>query len=255
MLKGWLLGGVLWSSCTPAVVSTDQQVPTPSSNPYWASFFEGTARACSAWQYVVDLDTAQLVLLHGHKRTFADLAVQAPTSFHMLTNAGMFHRSGAPVGLFWNGMDAFPLNTEQDKRGNFFLQPNGVFYVDTTGQPGILTTADFQNQYPNPQLLQLATQSGPMLLIDGQYHPALGPNSSSCYIRNGVGLKPDQTVVFLCTVEPTNLHTFASLFLELGCQNALYLDGAISGMYIEGATAELEAFDTPYGPVLGIVVD
>jgi uncharacterized protein YigE (DUF2233 family) len=41
--------------------------------------------------------------------------------------------------------------------------------------------------------------------------------------------------VFAVSEAPVNFHTFARLFKEeLGCRNALYLDGTISQFYVEG---------------------
>lgn len=194
-------------------------------------------------------------MLYGKKRPFATIAEAYATNYHMLVNAGMFHQTAAPVGLFVNHSDCYrsELNTDSTSRGNFFMIPNGVFYLDSAGQAGIATTSAFEQQGLEQTPLQLATQSGPMLLLDGQYHPAFRESSSSQYIRNGVGLRPNGTVVFICTTQAVNFHTFATMFLEEGCPNALYLDGAISGMYIQGVTRDLEAFKVGYGPVLGVV--
>lgn len=133
------------------------------------------------------------------------------------------------------------------------MVPNGVFYLDSTRQPSITTTAAFVHQNLEEASLQLATQSGPMLLIHGQYHPDFRKTSTNCHIRNGVGLRPDGTVVFICTAKAVNFHTFASMFLEEQCIDALYLDGVISGMYIANTTADLTSFRRGYGPILGVV--
>ncbi|EAB6718327.1 hypothetical protein DUP91_28835, partial [Salmonella enterica subsp. enterica] len=48
-------------------------------------------------------------------------------------NAGMYHEDKSPVGLYVeNGVELSPLNTD-DAPGNFFMKPNGVFFVDKTG--------------------------------------------------------------------------------------------------------------------------
>src|SRR5271163_1325802 len=45
-------------------------------------------------------------------------------------NAGMYKMDFSPVGLFVNGgREISPLNLQQDE-GNFFLRPNGVFFVN-----------------------------------------------------------------------------------------------------------------------------
>lgn len=149
-------------------------------------------------------------------------------------NAGMYHANRAPVGLYIeSGQTRFPLNLA-DGVGNFFLKPNGVFAIDRQGQAIITSSEDFARQYhqPNPTL-NWATQSGPMLVIQGKLHPAFNPQSVSKTIRNGVGRVDGQHVVFAISQQPINFYDFAQLFRDqLGCQDALYLDGGISSIYL-----------------------
>ena len=70
------------------------------------------------------------------------------------------------------------------------------------------------------------------LLIDGKRHPAFNENSTSKLHRNGVGVNAKKQLVFAIT-EPgqlVNFWDFSGLFLKLGCNNALFLDGDISQM-------------------------
>jgi uncharacterized protein YigE (DUF2233 family) len=78
----------------------------------------------------------------------------------------------------------------------------------------------------------LATQSGPMLLIDGAIHPAFREGSSNLNIRNGVGLLPDNRLIFAMSGKPVNFYTLASWFRDRGCRNALYLDGFVSRTWL-----------------------
>lgn len=203
--------------------------------------------------YKVHLDTAKITLLNGHYRTFDQLSKQYPQNYDLLTNAGMFHPQGAPVGLFQNDSGQLNgLNTTEGY-GNFFLQPNGVFYITKDNQAGVLETQAFLDSIYNKETaLQVATQSGPMLVIDGAYHPKFNQGSSSKYIRSGVGVTDEQEVIFILSEQLVNLHTFARIFIEQGCKNALYLDGAISSMYIRDRADSLSSFRTRYGPVLGV---
>jgi uncharacterized protein YigE (DUF2233 family) len=83
-------------------------------------------------------------------------------------NAGMYHSTGAPVGLYIeNQATLAPLDTNSGS-GNFYLKPNGVFYITVGKIPVVCSTAEFKPTEP----VQFATQSGPMLLIHGQIHPA-----------------------------------------------------------------------------------
>ena len=78
-----------------------------------------------------------------------------------------------------------------------------------------------------------ALQSGPMLVVKGQINKELSPSSKSRYVRSGVGVLNSQKLVFAISKKPVRFYDFAELFSkELGCPNALYLDGFISEMYL-----------------------
>jgi uncharacterized protein YigE (DUF2233 family) len=92
-----------------------------------------------------------------------------------------------------------------------------------------------------------------MLVIDGRLHPRFLPDSTSRYIRNGLGTSPDgRKVVFAISRNPVTFHEFGSFFKDsLGLTNALYLDGNISRIYAPG-----EGWNDPgfmMGPIVGIV--
>lgn len=174
-------------------------------------------------------------LYRRFERIDADLQQQGQ-SLRFAMNAGMYHPNRAPVGLYIeSGQTRFPLNLA-DGVGNFFLKPNGVFGIDRHGQAVITSTEDFARQYKNTnqnQTLNWATQSGPMLVIKGQLHPAFDRQSVSKTIRNGVGRVDAQHLVFAISQQPINFYDFAQLFRDqLGCQDALYLDGSISSIYL-----------------------
>jgi uncharacterized protein YigE (DUF2233 family) len=54
-----------------------------------------------------------------------------------------------------------------------------------------------------------------MLVIDGAIHPRFLPDGSSKFIRNGVGVSADGTVVFAITRDRVSLGTFARLFRDV----------------------------------------
>lgn len=161
-------------------------------------------------------------------------------------NAGMFHEDRSPVGLYVeNGRQLKAANTRNGP-GNFHLKPNGVFYVKGN-RAGVLETGAYLKRKIRPDH---ATQSGPMLVIDGRIHPRFSEQSTSLKIRNGVGVKGQHTVVFAISEEPVTFITFARLFRDaLGCPDALFLDGSISSLYAPG----LERMDMlrPMGPMVG----
>ena len=143
-------------------------------------------------------------------------------------NAGMYEPDLSPVGLYIEqGQELVPLNTRSG-RGNFYLKPNGVFYWGG-GAFGISETTVFAQKRPD---VRFATQSGPMLVIDGNLHPAFLPHSTSRYIRNGVGVGDGRRAYFVLSASKVTFHEFARFFRDrLKCRNALYLDGSVSSLY------------------------
>lgn len=166
------------------------------------------------------------------------------------TNAGMYTPERDPKGLYIEyGNKLSPLDQTPQGMGNFYLQPNGVFFIDKNQQPGILPSGQFTARESSAQF---ATQSGPMLLINGHIHRAFQPNSDNLAIRSGVGQVDENRVVFALSNTPVNLYQFASIFKEyFNCKNALYLDGRISRMYLP--ELRLDRLDGDFGPIIGIV--
>ncbi|OIQ27307.1 MAG: hypothetical protein BM562_14835 [Alphaproteobacteria bacterium MedPE-SWcel] len=167
------------------------------------------------------------------------------------TNAGMYHTDRAPVGLYLeDGVQEMRLVTTPGP-GNFGLLPNGVFCL-RQGRADVIETLRFEASAP---ACTGATQSGPMLVIDGALHPRFLQDSSSRYIRNGVGTSADgRRVVFAISRNTVNFHAFGSLFRDhLKLPNALYFDGNISRLH----APQLGRSDAGFmmGPVIGVVED
>jgi len=143
-------------------------------------------------------------------------------------NGGMFHKDFTPVGLYINDENIItPIDTSSGK-GNFYLKPNGIFGIDKSGRALVITTEKYLAQIP---VLNCATQSGPMLLIEGHIHPEFNPTSTNKNIRNGVGILPSGNPVFVISELPVTFYEFANFFKDMGCRDALYLDGYISKVY------------------------
>lgn len=163
-------------------------------------------------------------------------------------NAGMFEPDYSPVGLFVaDGRERAPLNLRAGE-GNFYLKPNGVFVLDRDGKPHVIEAS----RYPDlARGARLATQSGPLLVESGRIHPALGPQSRSRHLRNGIGVKGDE-VIWAISDDKVSLYEFARYLRdELGCQDALYLDGTLSSLY----APELGRRDRrgKLGPILAVI--
>jgi uncharacterized protein YigE (DUF2233 family) len=77
----------------------------------------------------------------------------------MLMNGGIFEPGGVPSGLLvQDGKELCPVNRRRG-RGNFYLQPNGVFYVGGSGA-GVVRT----DEWPVAGEVRCAVQSGPLLM-------------------------------------------------------------------------------------------
>lgn len=164
-------------------------------------------------------------------------------------NAGMFHSDLSPVGLYIeNGVETARLITSEGP-GNFGLLPNGVFCIGDGFR--VIESRAFAEERP---ACRYASQSGPMLVIDGALHPRFLRNSDSYHYRNGVGVTEDGHALFVISNDQVNFHSFARFYRDvLGVPNALYFDGSISRLY----APMLERHDAgfPMGPMIGVVTD
>ena len=145
-------------------------------------------------------------------------------------NAGMYNENYAPIGYtVIKGKEVKSLNLKEGG-GNFHLLPNGVMWWDKTGHVQITESHALDEQINNGNAQPwYATQSGPMLVINDKIHPEFNPDSTSIKLRNGAGICRDGSIQFVNTDEPVTFYQFATLFKdELGCPNALFLDGGIA---------------------------
>ena len=144
-------------------------------------------------------------------------------------NGGMYMENSMPLGLYIeNGKRIRRANRVKKAFGNFYMQPNGVFYIDKRNRAYIKKTTSFKYS----KRIKYATQSGPMLLINGKMHHRFRKGSHNIHIRNGVGILPDGRLLFAISTEPINFYDFATFFKRNGCKNALYFDGVISDIYL-----------------------
>jgi uncharacterized protein YigE (DUF2233 family) len=163
-------------------------------------------------------------------------------------NAGMFHESGAPVGLFVSGGVRETALNRNPGPGNFHMLPNGVFWIGAQGNAAVETSSRFARRKANPVL---ATQSGPMLLIAGNLHPRIQDDGPSRLVRNGVGATSDGRAVFVLSEGAVSFGKLARFFRDdLGVRDALYLDGSVSSLW-DPALNRMD-IRAPLGPIIWV---
>lgn len=192
--------------------------------------------------------------LDGNGQPFAYLASLArglQKEGHTLLfamNAGMFDENQRPIGYYVEDGKQFKKLNRRNGGGNFHLKPNGVFYVKN-GKPGVMETEAYARSGVKPDY---ATQSGPMLVINGKIHPKFSETGTSRKLRNGVGIDVAGRAYFVISENAVTFWEFASLFRDvLKTDNALFFDGSVSSLY----APELDRNDgfLPLGPMVGAV--
>ncbi len=113
------------------------------------------------------------------------------------------------------------------KAGKLLLQPNGVLAWNDK-QAVILTTEQYKAKVFQPDY---ATQSGPMLVINGKINPLFLANSDSKKIRNGVGVKNNK-LYFVISKNRVNFYSFAQFFQKILKSSKLYTLTVLSLVYI-----------------------
>jgi uncharacterized protein YigE (DUF2233 family) len=163
-------------------------------------------------------------------------------------NAGMYHPDYRPVGLYVEGRRELAKVSTARGPGNFHMKPNGIFYI-AGDRAGVMETGAFLKQKVQADM---ATQSGPMLVIDNKFHPRFTPQGESRKGRNGVGVRDGSTLFFAISEDEVSFGAFARLFRDaLKCPNALFLDGgSVPTLYIPGGGRSGNFL--PLGPMVGV---
>lgn len=164
-------------------------------------------------------------------------------------NAGMYHDDRAPVGLYIEDGQEIMRVIPNAGPGNFGLLPNGVFCI-RENRADVIETLTYA---ATPPECRHATQSGPMLVIDGDLHPRFLADSTSRYVRNGVGTSEDGSrVVFVISDQAVTFHEFGRIFRDdLGLPQALFFDGSVSRLH--APQLGRSDFGRWMGPIVGVV--
>ena len=164
------------------------------------------------------------------------------------TNGGMYHPDGSPVGLYIEHRRELIRANTKPGPGNFHMRPNGVLYV-SGDRAGVMETRTFLLRKPQAEF---ATQSGPMLVVDGRLHPHFARNGGSRKYRVGVGSRDPNTLVFAVSQTAVSFGEFGRLFRDpLRSRNALFLDGgSAASLYAPELRGDSNL--VPLGPMIGV---
>ena len=208
----------------------------------------------------VDVTTSNLALFlynsdgepYGQFSTLDRKLIKQGKKLAFAMNAGMYHEKRDPVGHYVEDGNQLKGLITNAGPGNFGLLPNGVFCI-RKDRADVIETLDFKATNP---ICTYATQSGPMLVIDGDLHPRFLENSKSKYVRNGVGTSRDgRTATFVISNNTVTFHAFASYFRDaLNLDQALYFDGNISRLYAPSIRRSDFGFHT-LGPIIAVTED
>ena len=185
----------------------------------------------------------------GHFRRLEQALAAEGERLVFAMNAGMYHADRGPVGLFLGEGEPEGQVITTPGPGNFGMLPNGVFCVKADG----FAVVESRAFAADPPDCQGASQSGPMLVIGGELHPRFLVDSTSRFVRNGVGISADgRTAHFVISDRPVTFHEFGRLFRDvLETPQALYFDGNVSRLH----APDLGRSDTGrrLGPLVGLV--
>lgn len=198
----------------------------------------------------VDLtkNVARLYLYDENGAPYGDFSA-LPDDVIIATNGGMYHTDRRPVGHYIEDSKELMRVVEGAGPGNFGLVPNGVLCL-RNGQAAVLETSAYVRAAPD---CIHATQSGPMLVLDGTLHPRFIDGSDSRKRRGGVGVDEAGTALYIAvTRNAVNFHDFGTLFRDrLGTPDALFLDGSITRLY-DRASGRRDG-GVRMGPILAIL--
>jgi uncharacterized protein YigE (DUF2233 family) len=163
-------------------------------------------------------------------RGFPSLAREtdiASVAFAM--NGGMYDAKSRPIGYYVEGGKRLHEVNGNSGEGNFYLKPNGIFFGTGKAWQVLSSDAFEASVTARPEF---GTQSGPMLVIDGELHPKFDPNGTSKYIRNAVGVDAEGRAHFVISDEPVSFGRMARMMRDAAkTPNALYLDGEVSALW------------------------
>ena len=232
----WSLPFLLLAACNEAA-----PIPPGLESACREERFEGSG-------FTVCAEPSGSIEVRSGTRSFA--AVQAglgarSKSVAFAMNAGMFDEAGKPIGLMIEQGRLLHAINRREGGGNFHLLPNGVFLVRKSGHAEVVSSERFT---PTSDIA-FASQSGPMLVIDGAIHPRFERDGESRFVRNGVGIAHGGAPLFVISSDAVSLGKFARFFRDrLKVRNALYFDGSVSSLW-DPVNGRMDSF-AELGPIV-----
>jgi len=230
-----------------APLPTAAPVAQPTSACEQVVFEEATLTHCVADPAQHTVATALSPEGRRPYRSFASYnAENSADDVAFAMNGGMYDDDGQPIGYYVEGGERLKELNRADGPGNFHLKPNGVFFG--TGDSWQVLSADrfYAEVTERPTF---ATQSGPMLVVDGEIHPEITENGPSRLTRNAVGVDAAGRAHFVISRGAISFGLLARYFLnELQTPNALFLDGSVSALW-DPANDRMDGL-APLGPLI-----
>ncbi len=147
-----------------------------------------------------------------------------------LSNAGIYGTNGAPLGLHVEAGKVLKGLNRSKGTGNFFWQ-SGVFAI-RRGKPEIVPRSTWRGAAG----VSLATQSGPLLVLNGKRTSA-GRASANGYSRSAVVIYRDGRLGFVHSRWASSFAALVDRAARPGpIRHMLYLDGSINDWWQPGQT-------------------
>jgi uncharacterized protein YigE (DUF2233 family) len=161
------------------------------------------------------------------------------TTYFAITS-GIVDSACNPLGLLISDGKKINVLNRGTGYGNFYLQPNGFFAVDSTG-----VAIEESNEFDNGRVYSTAVQSGPVLVSGGVVNPAFSVTSKNKYLRCGVGIctsGSEKFLYFIKAVVPVSFYQFAELFKDkFKCQSALTFEsGGNCSFHLSGISLKTD---------------
>jgi uncharacterized protein YigE (DUF2233 family) len=259
----FLVSSLLACGAFPSIASTRTTTPTPAATEQsdqplnvWTKAASGVELRNEDWKSpgdnedritIVRLDPHHIHLSIGYQPQIplSLSAWMAQTHALAVLNGGYFNEKNQPTGLLISNGQAY---------GSSYYGFGGMLSVNAQGQIGLRSLRD-QPYYPNSEQIRQATQSSPMLMVNGQ-RTTFSANAAS-ERRTVVAIdKQGRLLLIISPNRAFSLDEMADLLAssDLLIQTALNLDGGAStGMYLHAGNQNVTIDPVTTLPIVIII--